>query len=81
MVTTTEVNRDYIVALLLGTIDILSRELSLKINLEPETIASKTLLDMCLQLQHKGTEQVLSSLNTGYGYGCLIERIDEVIRG
>lgn len=77
----TTTDKGYMVALLLGCIDILSRELSVKLNLDPEVIANKTLLDMCLQLRYQGTEKILSSLEANYGYGALIDRLDEIIGG
>ena len=75
------IDKSYMVALLLGCIDILSRELAVKVNLDPEVIANKTLLDMCLQLHYQGTEKILSSLEAEYGYGSLIDRLDEIIGG
>ena len=83
MPTTTHqpIDKGYMVALLLGCIDILSRELSVKLNLDPEVIANKTLLDMCLQLRYQGTEKILNSLEANYGYGALIDRLDEIIGG
>ena len=74
-------NKQYAVALLLGCIDALSRELALKTGIEPETIANRTLLDMTLQMQknQSNTNKILSYLESNYTYCALIDRLVELI--
>ena len=61
-------DRDYAVCLLLGCIDVMSRDLAVKNNVNPEYIVTKCLLEQAINLQYRGTDQVYALLESDYGW-------------
>ncbi len=80
--TTQQVNKvgndkDYAVCLLLGCIDVMSRDLAVKNNLNPEYIVTKCLLEQAINLQYRGTDKVYALLESDYGW--LTDHLENLI--
>lgn len=68
---------DYLVCLLLGCIDSLSRELAVRDQIVPEYIASRYLLEQALNVRYQTTAKIHEVLENDYGW--LIDHLENLI--
>ncbi len=70
-------DREYVVTLLLGCIDVLSRDLSMHTNINPEYIVTGTMLKQALTIQCQGVDKISSLLESDHGW--LIDHIENLV--
>lgn len=70
-------DRTYAIAILLGCIDSLARDLAIEINSDPNYLVTKSMLKTAFSLQYQGLVSLSSNLEKDYGW--LIDQVENLI--